>query len=532
MKGSTLGGPYDWNFTTVPQTSAKNRIFPAPRGKLLGGTAAHNLMSWDRASSAEYDWEMLGNPGWTWDRMIAAMMKAETFEPSPLYGSTGVGTSGPIKSVINRIVPEHQLPWIPTLNSMGVPSNLESLGGDPLGVMYQPGNIDPAPWNRSYAATGYLPLAGSNMEVMTNTRVAKVNLQAFGNGLQKATGVTLQDGTVISAREEVIISAGSFQSPGLLELSGIGSASVLSAAGIPQIVDLPTVGENLQDHIRIQTSFQVKDNYTSFNELTHNATFRDEQMALRLAGEHSWYDYTASGYAFLNWQHISSAAASTMSNLATSIFGASTSAVIRKKLAWLANPAVPQVELIFSDGYTGVKGYPAVGSPLYGKNLVTLIAVIMHPFSRGNVHVTSSNIEDTPAINPNYLSNEYDVQAAMTAIKHARKVANTEPLRGIWDAEYDPGLELVPEQDNEAQYREFALNTTLTIYHPVGTCAMLPREDGGVVDPRLVVYGTSNLRVVDASIMPVLISAHIQTAVYGIAEVAADLIIEDHNERN
>ena len=153
----------------------------------------------------------------------------------------------------------------------------------------------------------------------------------------------------------------------------------------------------------------------------------------------------------------------------------------------------------------------------------------MHPLSRGSVHITSGNANDQPRINPNYLSNEHDVQAAVEAIKYVRKIANTAPMSSLWTAEYEPGLTAVPETDNDAQWRDFVRSTTLSIFHPAGTCAMLPREKGGVVSPKLVVYGTTNLRVVDASIMPVLVSGHIQTAVYGIAEKAAEIIIAAAN---
>jgi choline dehydrogenase-like flavoprotein len=531
-KGSTLGTVYDWNFTTVAQPGAKNRVFSVPRGKVLGGSAALNLMSWDRASVSEYNaWEDMGNPGWNWLSMIAAMKRAETFTPSPHYGTTGVGTSGPIKTIINRFIPEHQESWIPTMNSLGVSLNLESLGGNPLGVMYQPSNIDSATWSRSYSANGYIPQAGSNLDVVNGARVAKINLKRCGKS-RVATGVTLQDGTVIHARGEVVLSAGSIQSPGLLELSGIGRKSVLDAAGITQIIDLPGVGENLQDHFRIQASFQLKEEYTSFDKLRYDTTFASEQLDLWRAGQSSMYDYTGSGYTFLNWEQAAGAAdASTLLSLAQQAIGASTSPTDKKRLGFLSNPAVPQLEVIFSDGYTGVKGYPAAGTELFGKGFFSLIAGIMHPLSRGSVHVKSSSLNDQPVINPNYLSSEYDIQAAIAAIKYVRKIANTAPLSSMWTAEYEPGLAAVPETDNEAQWRDFALSTTLSIFHPVSTCAMLPKDKGGVVSPSLVVYGTTNLRVVDASVMPVLVSGHIQTAVYGIAERAAEFIIQASHKR-
>ncbi|KAF9871748.1 GMC oxidoreductase [Colletotrichum karsti] len=525
MKGSTLATKYDWNFTTVAQPNVNNRVFSVNRGKVLGGSSALNLMSYDRSASAEYDsWEALGNPGWNWETMIAAMKKSENFTGinTDTYGSEGVGDSGPVKAVINRIIPEHQNSWIPTMNALGIKTNLESLGGNPLGVMYQPSSIDPTHYNRSYSANAYVPIAGSNLEILSDTTVAKVNLEKVGNE-QQATGVTLQDGTVITANKEVILSAGSIQSPGLLELSGIGQASVLSSAGVDQVIDLPGVGENLQDHLRIQSSYQLKPEYTSFDILRSNATFAAEQLALWNAGQVSLYDYTGSGYTFTTWAQ-ALGNDSRMVSLAKEAAGEDPSKVDQKKLEFMTDATIPQLEVIFSDGYTGVKGYPAAASPLFGKGFFTLIAAIMHPMSRGNIHINPADATGKPIINPNYFAHEHDLEAAIQAIKYCRKIATTEPMRSIWESEYEPGLDAV---QTDAQWKEFALNTTLSIFHPVGTCSMLPKEDGGVVDSDLKVYGTFNLRVVDASIIPLLVSAHVQTAVYGIAEIAAERIIAD-----
>ncbi|TVY75384.1 Dehydrogenase citC [Fusarium oxysporum f. sp. cubense] len=526
MKGSTLGTKYDWNFTTVPQTGANNRVWPINRGKVLGGSSALNLMTYDRAAVAEYDaWQALGNPGWNWKTMIKAMMKSETFtgKNTATYGSKGVGDSGPVKAVVNRIIPKHQESWIPTLNKLGVRKNLESLGGDPLGVMYQPSSIDPSNYNRSYSANAYTEISGSNLEILADTIVAKINVS--GPAAKKkaiATGVTLQDGTYVKARREVILSAGSIQSPGLLEQSGIGSKSVLSAAGIKQIIDLPGVGENLQDHLRVMTSYQLKPEFLSFDALRSNATFAAEQLALWNAGKRSLYDYTGSAYTFSTWKQALGSDAKLVS-LAKDAAGKDASKVDKKKLDFLKDSSVPQVEVIFSDGYTGVKGYPAATSPLFGKGFVTLIGVVMHPLSRGSVHINPSDPAGKPTINPNYLSNPHDVEAVFQTVKYNRKIANTEPMRSIWEDEYEPGLDVKTDE----QIKDYVLRTTLSIFHPSGTCAMLPKADGGVVDAKLKVYGTENLRVVDASVIPLLISAHIQTAVYGIAEIAAELIIKD-----
>lgn len=227
-----------------------------------------NYMVWNRASAPEYDaWEPLGNPGWNWSSMLSGMMRSENFTgiDSPDYGHIGRGTEGPIHNVVDRYRTEQELAWVPTLENLGLVYNLESLGGEPLGAMLGPSSVNPDNWTRSYSANSYLPRAGPNLDVLVSTRVARVNfavgsktmttraktmkpkrLEAGSDVRLTATGITLQDGTTIEARKEVILSAGSLQSPGILELSGIGQKEVLDAAGIDQIMDLPGVGENLQ----------------------------------------------------------------------------------------------------------------------------------------------------------------------------------------------------------------------------------------------------------------------------------------------
>ena len=200
------------------------------------------------------------------------------------------------------------------------------------------------------------------------------------------------------------------------------------------------------------------------------------------------------------------------------------SVVDDKKLEWLTNSnlsaSVAEAEFLLSDGYSGLKGYPKTGDPLYGKGFTTIFAALMHPLALGYVHINSTDIAAKPIYNPAFASNEYDLKALVELSKYTRRIATTEPFSGIWVDEYEPGLEV----ETDEQWEEFVRNNVNTFYHPVGTCAMLPRKDGGVVDSELKVHGTKNLRVVDASVIPVLVSAHPQTGIYGIAERAAMLI--------
>ncbi|GKT97048.1 choline dehydrogenase [Colletotrichum tofieldiae] len=305
-RGTNFGSAYDWNLTTVPQAGSNGRVWTQTRGHVLGGSSALNLFSYDRASAHEYDgWEELGNPGWNWNSMRNAMIKSENFTSADTQyytGSEGVGNSGPIKALINRLIPEHRAPLFPAMNNLGIETNLKSLNGNVLGVLYSPNSIEPTHYNRSYSANSYLPLAGSNHFVLTESKVFKVNLDTTFDGAKRAAGVTLVDGTVLTARREVIISGGSLLSPAILENSGIGKTDILSAAGVEQLIDLPGVGENLQDHVRIQSSYELKENFTGYDRLKYDTTYAAEQLRLWWEGKISMYGYSGSGYTFMNWK--------------------------------------------------------------------------------------------------------------------------------------------------------------------------------------------------------------------------------------
>lgn len=519
-KGSLLGTTYDWNFTTVPQPGANNRVWAQNRGRVLGGSSALNLISWDRGAKADFDdWEELGNPGWNWESMHAAIRAAETFQLTSVNGSagvTGTGDEGPIHALISRFTTPQNEQFFPTMQSLGYNQTSDYLNGDMLGYMRHTSNVLGSNYTRSYSPA-YLAVAGNNLCLLLNTTVSKI---AFDSE-NRATGVVLEDGTTITATKEIILSAGSIQSPHLLELSGIGNETILRSAGIAPIVDLPGVGENLQDHVRIVNVYQLKPNYTSADILRFNATFAAEQLQLWGKNLTGFYDNTGSAYAYLTWQQ-ALGNDSAFRELAEQV--ATSNVVDQKKLENVLNPdkRIPQIEVLFSDGYLGLKGYPAVNSSLYGQTFFAMIASVQHPFSRGSVHLNSSDISGKPILDPNYLSNEYDLQAVKEAAKFLRQVASTAPLRDTWVDEYEPGFTV----STDAQWTAYAKSNALSIWHPVGTCAMLPETEGGVVDAQLRVYGVPNLRVVDASIMPALVSGHIQSAVYGIAERAADFIVE------
>lgn len=524
LKGSTLGSAYDWNFTTTPQPGANGRVLPQNRGRVLGGSSALNLLSYDRGVKADFDaWEDLGNEGWNWNTMHSAMEEAETFQRTSTKGEAGlaeaggIGFNGPIHFLMNRFSPPQQELVFPTMQNLGLNKTSEFLNGDLIGYMRHTSNILNANYTRNYA-TSYLLEAGDNLHLMLNTTVSKVNLDRKHH----ATGVTLTDGTIIAAKNEVILSAGSIQTPQLLELSGIGSRRVLAAAGVATKIELCGVGENLQDHIRITISYQLRDNYTSPDILRINGTFAQEQRDLWARNISGWYDETSSAYGYMQWD-TAGYDQETFERLAEESADLD-NVVDQLKLRHLKDTSlrVPQLEVLFNDGYIGNKGYPGQGSELYGKYFASFIASINHAYARGSTHINSSDVLDHPLLNPRYLSKPYDVHAVAMGAKYLRQIATTAPMSDAFVSEYEPGLHV----STVDEWEDYGRANFATIWHPLGTCAMLPKAAGGVVDSTLIVYGTSNLRVVDASIMPILVSGHIQTAVYGIAERAATMIAQ------
>ena len=524
LRGSTFGSIYDWSLATTPREAAHNRTITHNRGKVLGGSSALNLLIWNRASSREYDaWEQLGNKGWNWEAMFSAMLSAENFQRKDgvaQYGEAGVGFGGPVETALLENPPPHVQACIPTLESLGLEQNLESLNGDNLGTMYQPATHRLSNHTRSYSVD-YLSMAGSNLVLMPNTSVAKLELSKNGTSV---AGVVLMSGQKIYARKEVILSAGSLLSPKILEISGIGRKDILANAGIEQKVDLPGVGENLQDHLRIQTTYELQPNITGLDILRYNQTRAAIELDLWRRNETSLYQYSGSCYGFLKWQQIPDNSTKLL-HLAQSTADPS-NAIDRMKLSLLSDPTsrVPDLQVVFGDGYIGTRGYPANTTSGHGKAYATLLGGIMHPFARGSVHIASGSASAAPTIDPRYLSNAFDLEAAKHAAKFLRQMGTTSPFRELWVTEYDPGF----GTQSDAQWEAYVRENVSTFYHPLGTCAMLPREDGGVVDPRLRVYGVARLRVVDASVIPIMISANIQSAVYGVAERAAGIIAAEY----
>ncbi|TFK61171.1 alcohol oxidase [Pluteus cervinus] len=551
MIGSMIANPtYDWTFFSTPQPLANNRPVLQPRGKGLGGSTLINFTGVNRASKEELDAiEQLGNKGWNWDSLLHYMKKSEKTVPPDVSAETAQkfalttdwsthGSDGPVFKVYPKVLTEVQATIFDTFETLGVQRNPNANNGVNIGSLTTFSSVDPHTATRSSAYTAYYaPNAERpNFVVLTGAHVTKVVFEPTADGLQRAVGVEfVKDGTITTLtgiRRDVILAGGTFQTPQLLELSGIGNPDVLAKHNIKTVIDLPGVGENLQDHMYVPTVSEVQPHLETIDILWEEGQFA-KYMGLYYAEKEGYLStIPAPGFTLVPlhslftdsereaWQ--ARAKVESQVFLEKHTHPALRSAVEKQldfQLKWFADRNQVQAEVLNFIGHQPIPG----STPVPGKRYTTLIIAIMHPLTRGSVHLASSDPLAAPAIDPNYFANPADFDLLLQLLKFTLKFYRTAPLGELFKANVLPPPEVAESGDEEA-LKEWVRQWVGPVYHPVGTAAMLPREDGGVVDPSLKVYGTSNLRVVDASILPFEISCHSQTVVYAVAEKAADII--------
>ncbi|CEL58759.1 Glucose oxidase OS=Talaromyces flavus GN=GOX PE=3 SV=1 [Rhizoctonia solani AG-1 IB] len=536
---------YDWMFSSVPQSHVNNRSLPMPRGKALGGSSAINLMALDRASKIEYDaWEKLGNPKWNWNGLLPYMKAAERFTTIDPFRANATdadtddifpsqGTKGPIAASFNTWYSDIVTPYREALANLNIPINYNPDSGNPYGLYNSATAVNRTTGTRSYAANTYFAYnsARPNFFVLTEAQATKIEFskpKSDKNRKIKATGVSFVHNStlyIVKAKKEVILSAGAFQTPQLLELSGIGNSSILGQNGIAALVDLPGVGENLQDHLLIPSTYELKPGPTTLDILRNNATYAADAQAQYAATHDGIYTASTSTLAFINLDYIATPEelSSMISKLdhEVDISGATklqkAQYLIQKD--WLKKK-VGSLEIVLTQAYGGT------GTPKANTSYASVQMVIQHPFSRGSVHINSSDPLAKPEVDPNYFTKSIDQEILVQALKFGLKVSETEPLASFVIARQDPP----PETSSSEAYIDYIKANVRTIFHPIGTAALAPRAIGGVVDPFLKVYGTSNVRVVDASIIPIHMGTHISRTVYGIGERGAAMITENASQ--
>lgn len=440
-----------------------------------------------------------------------------------------------------------------------------NLPGDPIagkkqGVFQNPQCIDNGV--RAYSASAYYGAEVAkrpNLSIITDALVEKIILEKpNGNSsLVSATGVQFVDSSgkrqIAQAKAEVIIACGAIKTPQLLELSGIGARDILSKHGIEVAIDNAHVGENLQDHVLASISFEVADDLVSGDVMRDPKVVQEVMNRYQdnrtgpLSGTPLSFAYTplVGSSGVIPQADVETLLRSYLDGVSYNAPGRSLEKQYEMMRKQLLDSRESSIEFMYiplqlngnpSDAPTDMT---KLFSKSHDGNYITIVAMLMHPFSRGDVHITSGDPTKQPRLDPRYLSHPIDIEMLARALAFVRKIAQTEPLASM----LKPSGRQIPPVGEEAHQKSgetksgasdedledakrIARERLFTAFHPSGTCAMLPREQGGVVDSRLRVHG-SNIRVVDASIFPIEPLGHLQSTVYAVAEKAADLIKED-----
>lgn len=470
-----------WGYNTVPQKHMNDMVIRYTQAKVIGGGSTVNAQIYTRGNRLDYgEWRQLGCEGWSYDDILPYFRKSED---NDTFDNEYHGKGGPV--AVSQ--PRASLPiceaFFEAAGQMGIPHNPDFAGASQDGVGYY--QLTQRNAVRSSVSVEYLKPARkrSNLTVRTNVQVLRIIVE---NG--RATGVELagKDGTeIVRVNSEVILSSGAIGSPRLLMLSGIGPADHLRKVGVDIVLDQPEVGSNLQDHLDLFTIFEC-------------------------TGDHT-YDK----YAKLHWSAIAAL------QYALTKRGPVASNLFETGGFWYAEEGARSPDIQFHMGLgSGIEA----GVDKMKNSGVTLNSAYMRPRSRGTVRLASNDPFAAPLIDPNYWEDPHDRTMSIRGLKLAQKIMRQDGLKSFVKREVLPG----PDVQTDEDYFKYACANAKTDHHPAGTCRM-GGDDGSVVDPRLKFRGIDGLRVVDASIMPRLISSNTNAPTIMIAEKAADMIRAAHN---
>ncbi|GME57972.1 Glucose-methanol-choline oxidoreductase [Neofusicoccum parvum] len=530
--------PYWFNLTSVPQEGLDNNTFQVPAAAVVGGGTVINGMFFDRAAAVDYDvWERLGNPGWGWKGLLPYFKKMEKFTPADedfaaewnvSWDLSAHGLDGPVQSSY----PPYQYPSIKNFfrgcYSLGISTPPDPGAGNKTGVFWAPSSKDPSSQTRSYARSAHYDRVISsrpNYHLLPLHAVSKIlfsdNKTTHGvEYLSRETGEV----STAKASKEVILAAGTIHTPQILQLSGVGSKELLDSFDIETVVDLPGVGYNLQDHPTIYTVWNYTNlTFPSADDLSSNTTFASQALAEYRASRTGPYTIVHQGgntVAFLPLPSLLPANSSALLALLASTTPSQT----------YPSPSTPPP--IFA-GYAAQLTHllPLLSTPLtptseYGFGASAVLPItLLHPLSRGSVRLTSRAPLAAPEVDYGAARAHADLALLAAAVRTARRLMATPAMRELGAAEVVPGPDVAADADLEAALRAQAAPG---YQHVVGTSAMAPVALGGVVDPALAVHGVRGLRVVDASVMPVIPGTHTSGTVYAVAEKAADIIKRAH----
>jgi choline dehydrogenase len=474
----------NWLYKTEPEPELNNRQVIQPRGKVLGGSSSINGLLYIRGQHEDFDhWRQLGNTGWGFADVLPYFRRAEDQErgADELHGA-----GGHLK--VSDVCEPHPLceAFIAAAQQSGFPRNDDFNGPTQEGAGYF--QLTARNGRRWSTAVGYLKEARKrpNLTVVTHALASRILFSG-----KRAIGVEYRQGMngqavthTAYAGREVILSGGAFNSPQLLQLSGVGSAELLRSRGVDVIADLPGVGNDLQDHLQIRVLYRCTE------PITMNDVIND------------WRHRYLAGLRYL------------LSRKGLLTIGAGYAGAFLRTRPELATPDVQFHFLIFSADAAGATLHPFSG----------FMASVcqLRPESRGFVRIKSADPSEAPAIQPRYLSSRADCECVIDGMKLLRRVMNQPVMRKYIADEYAPGDACTGDADVLA----YARDTGTTVYHPTSTCRM-GSDPNAVVDTRLRVHGFEGLRVVDASIMPTVVSGNTNAATVMIGEKGADMILQD-----
>jgi len=488
----TLRNPkINWMYKGVASPGLNGRAINHARGKTLGGSGSINGHIYNRGQAADFDsWADMGNPGWSYRDVLPWFIKSENMLGA---GDDGYhGTSGPF--TITDIEQKDPLcdAFIESAEAVGIPKNPDYNGASQDGIAYAQRSVHQGKRVSPARVFLYPAMKRGNTRVITNAHVHKIDLS--GN---RADGVTYSlagapsQKISIKARREVILCAGAIASPQILQLSGIGEHSQLQALGLPTVIDLPGVGQNLRDHYAVRSVVRIK-NINTINERVRG---------LSLLREVAKYGLLRSG-------------ALALTPTLVYAFCKSNSQLSNGDIQLTFTPAS------YPDGVqSGLDKFPGA-----------TIACWQHrPVSSGYVRAVSADPFEYPEIQGNYLAVQEDRDVLVAAMRIARQVTHSKPFSDYVENEIWPGA----ERQSDEELLDHAMQTGNTAYHPVGTCQMGPATNkAAVVDEKLRVHGVKGLRIADASVMPMILSANVNAGTLMIGERAADFLLSGSDQDN
>ncbi len=492
-----IGNPRtDWLYNTEPDLGLNGRRLRYPRGKVLGGSSSINGMIYMRGQARDYDqWAKLtGDDTWSWNQALPYFKRHEDH----YKGSDALhGAGGEWRIEKQRLRWDILDAFSQAAQQAGIPATDDFNRGDNEGVGYfEVNQRNGWRWNTAKAFLRPTCNARPNFEMWTGTQVAKLvfETQTGADGTpQRCTGAQVWNGSelvTVQCRGEVILCAGSIGSPQLLQLSGIGPGAVLRDKGIDVVHDLPGVGENLQDHLQIRSVYKMKS--PNGKNISLNTQANSILGKAKIGLE----------YLFKQTGPMS---------MAPSQLGAFTRST--------PDQPYPNIEY-----HVQPLSLDAFGEPLHNFDAFTASVCNLNPTSRGSVHIKSNQFTDAPAIAPNYLSTAQDRQVAADSLRITRNIVSQSALAKYQPLEFKPGV----QYQTDEELAKLAGDIATTIFHPVGTAKMGLRQDNmAVVDSRLKVHGIASLRVVDASVMPLITSGNTNSPTLMMAEKAAEWIAND-----